>query len=743
MAHYERKSLGTKDEDLLKEIRDRYTYGVSRWEPTRQASEDSLRCLTSEFGPWPQDEIVLRLKPIASSNGETRAKRPLHHSDILSQYPNRSIGRLRQFKRGIKITPIGIGGDEETAERRESRIRSIEYDEKAWQARYWAANCQRRQGYGAWKLSIERAGPRTMKRKIAIWPIPNPDAVVIDPDTKMPDRSDMEWAFEVDRYPLDKFKREFGENAERVSFAAEDLALGKDWIGKTDILVANHWKVDHRKAKLLVIRTPKGAVLPDGQVVPEDTWSEILQEELDKLPDEAFTIMEQSFIEETDDTEIPEVYHYVTNGVEILDESKLPWSTIPLIFLPGREEFRRDSYDKDSGELVLESMIYKAIPAQLTYDFALTNQIESAGQIPKTKFLGYTGQFHGDNWANAHRDPTAYLEADPVLEGVGGDGTTPLPLPQVIEFRPPIDLFEIMKQAAIREAENAMGMATTEKMDRIGKSGEALKTLDAQADTGSQEFDDAFTRAIEYEGKLINEALEVIEDSQREVGLRKINDDYEVYRLEPQVDPESRRITWHPYGRAAAHSVTVSVGPTMESQQREAEDFIDKLVAHPQFGPMFIDELIRFKRLGDVGDVLEARAKAMLPPQIQQLESGELPPEAVGPVMELTRKLQEKDQQTQAMAQKLDEFEREKEGKVLDNEGKAEVERIRHSYHTEMAAMQDDTKKIIAEIKAASTEAIAAMEARLELALESEKMDLQEAEANRDIDRVGAPGVAP
>ena len=717
------KSMGTKDEELLKEIRDRYTYGVTRWEPTRQAAKDSLRCLTSKFGPWPQDEISLRLEQVSTSNGETRAKRPVVHSDILSQFINRSIGRLRMFKRGIHVSPKGLGADEKTAQRREKRIRAIEYSEKAWQARYWAANCQRRQGYGAWKLSIEREGPRTFRKKIAITPIPNPDSVVIDPDTKMPDRSDMKWAFEVDRMSIEAFEIQFGEDAEKVSFAAEDLAMARQWIGNKKIMVANYWRVWPKKATLLHIRIPAGTPGANGQVLPEDAWLEIVEEELDKIPREFASIINKDMIEGEEKTEIPEVYQYVTNGVEILEEHKLPWTTIPLIFLPGREEYRRDHYEEDSGELVLESLIYKAIPAQLTFDFALTSQIEAAGQIPKTKFLGYTGQFHGDNWENAHRDPTAYLEADASLEGVG-DGTTPLPLPQVIEFRPPIDLFELMKQSAVREAENAMGMGSSEKMDRIGKSGEALKTLEAQAEVGSQEFDDALDHAIEYEGRLINEVLDIVEDSKREVALRDKEDKEEVFQLEPKPEENGG----HPYGRGGAHSVTISVGPTMESQQREAEDFVEKLLGSP-FAPLVLDQVIRFKRLGDVGEIMEKRAKTQLPPAIQQMEAGDLPAEAVPQIMELAKEAQEKDSQIQALIQKLAEFEREKEAKTLDNQAKAEIERMRK-----------DTERQIAELKAASAEAMKSMEQRVKLALGTEQMD--EDALTRSIERVEAPGPA-
>lgn len=422
----------------------------------------------------------------------------------------------------------------------------------------------------------------------------------------------------------------------------------------------------------------------------------------------------------------------MTNGVEILEEEKLPWSSVPLIFLPGREEYRHDSYDEGSGELVIQSMIYKAIPAQLTYDFALTNQVEAASQIPKTKFMGYTGQFHGD-WENAHRDPKAYLEADPVLPGVG-TGVEPLPLPQVIEFRPPIDLFEIMKQAAIREAENAMGMSSTEKQDRIGKSGEALKTLEAQADLGAHEFDDALDRAIEYEGRLINEALDVVEDSVRDVGLRWKDDSYETFRLEPQTDVDGR-ITWHPYGRAQAHSVTISVGPTLESQQREAEDFVEKLIT-TNFAPLFLDQLIRFKRLGQPGEIMEKRAKSQLPPAIQQMEAGELPPEAVGPVMQLTRQLQQMDGERQALIQKLAEFEREKAAKVLDNQARLDIERFKA-----------ETESRIKTMELASQEAMKAMEQRVKLAIEAEKLDMQErAEkqaAEASLLSVEAPGVSP
>ena len=166
----------------------------------------------------------------------------------------------------------------------------------------------------------------------------------------------------------------------------------------------------------------------------------------------------------------------------------------------------------------------------------------------------------------------------------------------------------------------------------------------------------------------------------------------------------------------------------MESQQREAEDFVEKLLGSP-FAPLVLDQVIRFKRLGDVGEIMEKRAKTQLPPAIQQMEAGDLPAEAVPQIMELAKEAQEKDSQIQALIQKLAEFEREKEAKTLDNQAKAEIERMRK-----------DTDRQIAELKAASAEAMKAMEQRVKLALGTEQMD--EDALTRSIERVEAPGPA-
>src|SRR6478609_6097261 len=112
----------TPDEAALKLLKERFSYAKSEWAEIRKQSIRDRRCLTPD-GPWSSEDRTAR----------EAAGRPVLTLDEVSQYTNQLVNDILQNKRGIKVTPVGNGANDETAEYRANRIRQIEYRSNAQQ----------------------------------------------------------------------------------------------------------------------------------------------------------------------------------------------------------------------------------------------------------------------------------------------------------------------------------------------------------------------------------------------------------------------------------------------------------------------------------------------------------------------------------------------------------------------------------------------------------------------------------
>src|SRR6266851_3581578 len=110
----------TKNDDLLKELRERFDVAQTYWREVYQEGAIDIRYATK--GPWTEEELTLR------------KGRPTLVLDELKQYVNAQENTARQNKRAVKVNPQGDGANDQTALMRAGMIRGIEYKCKAQQA---------------------------------------------------------------------------------------------------------------------------------------------------------------------------------------------------------------------------------------------------------------------------------------------------------------------------------------------------------------------------------------------------------------------------------------------------------------------------------------------------------------------------------------------------------------------------------------------------------------------------------
>src|SRR5690606_24291807 len=135
----------------------------------------------------------------------------------------------------------------------------------------------------------------------------------------------------------------------------------------------------------------------------------------------------------------------------------------------------------------------------------------------------------------------------------------------------------------------------------------------------------------------------------RDVALRKPDDATELVRIN---DPASKDLLDTTTGR---HDVTISTGPSYESEREAASDFGDALAQNPQVFPLIADLVVKLKNVGPVGDQIADRLKAMLPPPVREIaEGGEPDPMALqAQLMEASQALEQMRQQLAEATQKL------------------------------------------------------------------------------------------
>jgi len=165
------------DDKLLRDMREKFTAWTQFWAENYKEGDRDMDCLSAEKGPWPQEEIDRRKK----------AERPVVHVDIDSQFNRRIVNQARLNPRGIVITPVGTEANDDTANMREDRIRQIDYDSMAVQARINAIQNAVDRGIGFYMVTTDFIRHDSFDQKIGTRQIPNSKSVILDPYAKEAD----------------------------------------------------------------------------------------------------------------------------------------------------------------------------------------------------------------------------------------------------------------------------------------------------------------------------------------------------------------------------------------------------------------------------------------------------------------------------------------------------------------------------------------------------------------------------
>ena len=659
-----------------KEIRDAYQDYRDAWREIRDAATEDMRAL-SPAGPWTDEDRDAR-----KGSG-----RPCIHLDQLNQFLSQVNGNVRKSKRAIKAIPKGNGANDQDAQKRSMAIMGIEERSQAQPIYLSAFQSMIERSYGFAVIRTEYRDDTSFDMEILIKPIANPDTVLLSPYYKQPDASDIPDAFFLDLMPKAQFKKKY-PGARVTDFGDQDLndSTITDWIKDKYLQVGEYWKLQSAFEKLLLVETESGPV-----IFTEDEWKTAKQNGA------------SGEVKRERKREIPEVFQYMTNGLDVLD--KVPWdgSRIPIISCLGPERWTTEG-GKPKRELL--SMVRFARDPQMLLDYLASGECEMAGKIPKAPFIGAVGQFETDKdaWTEVTKVPHAFLQYDIVLDSGGQQ----VPPPSAQDFTPNFQEWEVAKDAAVRAIQAGMGQTPLPDaaQRRNQKSGVAIEKIDDLVSLGAFPFVDRFESGFLHNmGWQINELITPVLDTQREMPIAQPDGKRSTMQIVGNTShPLNDQGTYEVQGLDEGHlhtgkgdfDVTLSTGPSEDSERQEQDDFVDTLIENlanlPQPGTpaakVFALGIRMRPTLGPVGQQI---ADVFDPPPADP----NMPPQAQAAIQQLQAQLQQAIQENSALHM-------ERAGKVLEQQTKLIMQQMKEDGDNQRAQLANDIKVLLAEIAAKS-----------------------------------------
>lgn len=623
------------DEAKLKELRERYDYAQSVWQPIRENGAKNMRFVAGD--PWEK----------AERDARKNAGRPCISLDEINQYTNQVINQLRAKRRGVTFSANGNGASEKTAEFYQDKWREVEYRSKAQIVYTTAAQNAIERGYGFCRIKTKYVNDKSFNQEIVLEEVVDPDSILPDPDAKRPTLSDQKFCFVHEQRKVAEFKREFPK-AKIQEFSAELQQRAPAWLKGDELTIAEYWDITTIEKELLLLGGPSG------------TTMEVFADEIEGKEAAAF-------IKKRRVVNIPQVCMYLTNGVEFLAEkTEWPGKYIPIAGCLGKVIY----LDTGSGtERKILSMVDLMRDPQMLNAYLRSNEAELVGMTPKTPWVGYVGQFRtrGEQWAKLNHEPVPFIEVDPVTEATGNQL---LPLPVRPPYEPPIQSLEILAESSRRSIQAAAGSSPlpTQAQRRNEKSGVALKRMEEAAQVGSYHYGDHYDDMIEHVGVMGEDLMDKIYDTAREVAVRKATGKSEMMRINDPADPKS-------ISTKGDHLVTVSTGPTFDSTREAIEDAANTLMTgpDPEVTRAVLPVVLKMMNLGAEAEELIEIAETLQPPQVQALrqKEGEEPDPK-----QLMQQIGQLQQQLQLAEAAMAELAKEAEGKQLDAETKVKVAEI-------------------------------------------------------------------
>jgi len=456
------ESIHPSDEDIIQEAIDFLHQADEAESENRRNGMEARRFRYGE--QWPAE----------IQNSRKLEQRPCLVINKTDAFCLQVANQQRQQRPRIKVEPAGGGAKKKVADVIKGMIRHIENNGGGGDLAYDTGfDCSITEGWGYWRIMARYTRENAFEQELYLAPVDNPFSCYRDPDSTMPDGSDMERFLITDMIGKAIFKRD-NPGEEAANFTEGGTGdLIPNWITKDQVRVAEYFKI--RRKRGILIRMPDGST----------EWKS-------DIPRQFLAEIEASGAE-TRESYRSVVCWYKLTALSVIDRKELPGRYIPVIPMFGKVEVI-------DGKRKLSGLVKNAMDPQRQYNFWRTAMVESVALAPKAKWVIAEGQDEGheNEWATANTSATPTLRYVAVTDETGN---SVLPPPQRIQPEGPPQGAMVMAETMSNDLTSVLGIV--DPAMRIGGnvSGKALNAERMQSDNSTFHFYDNMTRSMRFTGE--------------------------------------------------------------------------------------------------------------------------------------------------------------------------------------------------------------------------------------------------
>jgi len=529
-------------------------------------------------------------------------QRPSLTINVLRQHNLMIRNQALQAKSDVKIRGTKGGSSAESAQALKWIIQHIKYKSNAQAVYKWAQRFQVDAGWGWWRLVTEWASNDSWDQEIRIRPVWDPLSVVMDPDARLPDKSDARKAVIFDIIPRDEFNAAYPELRQFVG----DAPLGDfgnsagEWLPKNHIMVAEYFR-----------KVPQEDLLVNFSY--QDVRHNVRRSE---LPDEIAEVILNDPLTRTRQIIDDKIEWHLIAGEKVIDSTTWLGKYIPLVQIVGEEGVVDGTYDCKGHTRAMKD-------AQRMFNYNASSQVEFVALQSKTPYIAPIEaiQAFQTYWETSNQINHAFLPYTSVNEMFPEK-----PIPPPIRQEPPN--FAPGFQQGMETSFNQMMMASGQWQNQMGmlgneRTGEAISQRQQQGDTATFHFQDNYADGLIYEAKQLIDLIPKVYVTKQILSIT--NDDGEEFDL--MIDPAARQAyeqkldhqnqvvarVFNPL--IGEYDVAADVGPAVGTRREQNVEQLGLLLTQAPALTGLIGDLL-LKNM-DFEEAQEAarRLRRMVPPQ--------------------------------------------------------------------------------------------------------------------------------
>ena len=576
---------------------------------------------------WDEDATLQRTGEL---NGGVA--RPLLVSHALRPYLNRVINPVRMYPFAIEISPKRLpkGEDPQKLVDKASKIvrgymRRIEARSRAAEAYELAYTHAVTAGVGYITVGLDYPTPEAMDRQAYIGSVDDPTTTVLDPNSTLIDGSDAMWGAVI--RPVGKATADLmcDDRGGDIPEGCPGIMSGWQQTVPADTV----WELlFYRKSEEEATRYR----LADGK----DVW---------EIPEGATAVKKRKTVRRS-----VECFHWI--GDCYLGMTVMNTQYIPIVPVYGDRVYLLDR--KWAG------MVHWARDNVQLTNYYLSSEAEVIGQAPRAVWLISEGQVEGheDEFDTSNQTPRTRLtyRTESYTNGQG------VPVPSRVSTGADTGGLIASRQNVLQEMARALGISDNAlgRMENGAESGTAVNYRTANGEVSTAQYSQNLAMSVAQVGRVVVDLVRGEEKGPRYVEIQE----------EDGTVVEEKADIGQLFEALGDIDVDSSAGPSYASSRRES---VATLMAMAQVMPdrmPIMADVIANNSDAPGSDVIAARFKKLLPPELQDQEEGAIDPQAKAALDAADQTIQQQSQAIDELKGYVQQF----QAQIIDNKKDRETD---------------------------------------------------------------------